>query len=253
VDVSCFSRLIGLAAAAALSLSPLSAARAEVIVNGDFADSTDLAGWTVEGAIIGEFHGDFALLVTDGTDRRTLSQSLVIPSGPSVLAFDFGFSTDASSDPCVGSGPSCFPDSFAVSLIADGGASLDILVADAREAIPDPSDGRESQNVVLPIEVQFSAGVAIQDFERFPGGTSWGGHVSLALPASVRGLGATLYFDLYDQGDGAESRAAIDHVSLTTAVPAPATLSLLLVGLGVGRRIARQAPSRAAINPSAQP
>jgi hypothetical protein len=197
----------------------------------------DLAGWTPTGNGVSEPTGAFAELETDGT----LEQTFTLPATPAQLVFDFAFSTSIADASTVPSGIP--PDSFTVSLLtAVGNYFLDILVADVGGAVPDPSDGNEVLNGALPIAVGFDAGVTIPGFIPFAGGFSTGGRISLLLPAIVRGLEGTLYFDLFDQLDGAATQAAIDNVSVepVSVVPAPATLGLLLIGLvaaGVACRI----------------
>jgi hypothetical protein len=114
-------------------------------------------------------------------------------------------------------------------------------VADVGGAVPDPSDGIEATTGALPIDVGLDAGVTMPGFTPFGSGFSTGGRISLLLPAVVRGLEGTLYFDLFDQPDGATTRAAIDNVSVepVSAVPAPATLGLLLIGLAAARAVRR--------------
>jgi hypothetical protein len=111
--------------------------------------------------------------------------------------------------------------------------------------VPDPSDGIESITGALPIDVDLDAAVGIPGFIPFIGGTSYAGRIRLTLPTAVLGQEATLYFDLFDQTDGAATRAAVDNIALvpTNAAPVPATLGLLLIGLGAASAT-RSRPSR---------
>jgi hypothetical protein len=234
-------------AAAALWIAPLPQARAvPLVVNGDFADSTDLAGWTATGDIVGEPTGAFAQLETDGTPPtdgtylRTLEQTFLLPAAPARLFFDFAFSTSILSGADVLT-DIFFPDSFAVSLVTtDLVYFVDILVVDVYGAVPDPSDGIETDVGALPIAVGLDPRITIAGFAPFTDGFSTSGHVDLWLPAAIRDREVTLYFDLFEKPDGANTRAAIDNVAVAAmAVPAPATLSLVLLGLaaaGVARR-----------------
>jgi hypothetical protein len=233
-----FAKALALLAATG-AVAPLSTALALPVINGDFSDSVDLAGWMASGNVVGEPTGDFAQLETDGIDPvRTLEQTVTIPAAPSTVTFDFAFSTDGTSVP-----GGIFPDSFAVSLITTVGDFLDILVVDLLGVLPDPSDGIEWITGALPIDVDLDPAVTIPGFSPVAGGTSYSGRINLALPASVRGQAATLYFDLYDEPDGASTIAAVDNVSVDPAntIPVPATLGLLLIGMAgsfVGRNAA---------------
>jgi hypothetical protein len=233
------------AASAAMSLLALSAARADLIANGDFSASTDLAGWTAEFTIIGEPTHNYAQLGTDGEPRRTLSQTFSLPALPATLGFDFSFHTSASS---VGDIPGgVFPDSFAASLITAGGDFLDILVVDLAGADAYPSANREWFTGALPILVDLDPGIAIPDFPLFVTGSAYSGRITVWLPDAILGQDATLYFDPYDQADNASTIAGIDNVSVqpTRAAPAPATLGLLLVGLAAGAAVRRTANATA--------
>jgi hypothetical protein len=226
----------------ALWMAPLPHAGAvPLVVNGDFAVSADLDGWTATGNVVSEPTGAFAQLETDGSFQRTLEQTFPLSLMPARLAFDFAFSTSISDIDLVP--PGIFFDSFAVSLLTDGGDWLDILVVDVIvKALPDPSDGIEPITGALPIDVGLDSTVTIPGFELFDGGFSTSGRVSLPLPASVLGQDVTLSFDLFDQDilDAVVTRAAIDNVAVElAAVPEPATLGLLVIGLaaaGVARR-----------------
>lgn len=200
------------------------------IVNGDFSDPTDLFGYDVTGTVVSEPTGEFGQLATDGAFLRTLEQTFTIPSDSSILSFDFEFSTELGAS-------GFFVDSFAgSSLTTIDGDFLDILVVDAFGAIPDPSDGIEFLTGALPIDVDYDPTITIPGFTPFPGGTTISGRVSLLLPSDVLGEEATLYFDLFDEFDGAASRVAIDNISIqpnTTAVPEPSSFLLLTIGGGV--------------------
>jgi hypothetical protein len=227
-------------AATSLQFSSFHHAQAGPLVNGDFAAANDLAGWTPTGNLVSEPTGAFAQLETNGAFQRTLEQSFTLPVTPARLVFDFAFSTsiaDASAVP-----PRTPPDSFTVSLWTTvGNYFLDILVADVGGAAPDPSDGMEGTTGALPIDVGFDTGITIPGFTPFAGGFSTGGRINLLLPAVVRGLEGTLYFDLFDQSDGATTRVALDNISVepVSTVPAPATLGLMLIGLAAARAVRR--------------
>nr|WP_143548357.1 hypothetical protein [Rhodopirellula sp. SM50] len=201
-------------------------ASAGVIVNGDFSDSTPLAGFTATGTIAGEPAGGFAQLETDGSPLRTLEQTFVIPVGATSLSFDYQFSTEA----ILGSPPSG-PDSFAASLITTiDGEFLDLFVVDLLGAIPDPSDGIESITGALPISVSLDPGVTIPGFSGFASGTTSGGRVTLSFPTTVLGEESTLYFDLLDNdGLAFSSIAAIDNVTVSSAsgvIPEPTSFAV---------------------------
>ena len=192
-------------AATSLQFSPFHHAQANSLVNGDFAAVDDLADWTPTGSLVSEPTGAFAQLETDGTFQRTLEQSFTLPATPARLVFDFAFSTSISDINAVP--PGTPPDFFTVSLLTSvGNYFLDILVADVGGAVSDPSDGIEGVTGALPIDVSFDTSVTIPGFTLFGGGFSTGGRISLLLPADVRGLEGTLYFDLFDQLDGASTR-----------------------------------------------
>lgn len=195
--------------------------------NGDFSDPVPLAGYTATGTVIGEPTGEFGLLETDGTFQRTLEQTFSVPASASTLAFDFAFSTTGI--PPTGA----IPDSFAVSVISALGDFLDILVVDLLGVVPDPSDGIEIITGATPIDVAFDSSISIVGFP-VGIGTTFSGRISLGLPSAVLGQDVTLFFDLFDQIDDANTIAGVDNISLRTrAVPEPATLALILAGLGV--------------------
>lgn len=223
-----------------------------LVINGDFSDPVDLAGWTPTptGATVGEPTGAFAQLETGGDSPITLEQTFTLPATSSTLVFDFAFSTSIPDGTSVPEDPGIFPDSFTVSLYTtDWVYFLDILVVDVvRGAVPDPSDGDEQHADALPIDVDLDPGVTISGFNRFAGGFSTSGRISLPLPANVLGRDVALYFDLYDGPDGAATRAALDNVVVeSAAVPEPATLGLLALGLAAAvaaRRRTEPSPLR---------
>ena len=212
-----------------LVLAMVNHAAAGPIVNGDFSDPTPLFGYVASGAVVGEPTGDFGQLETDGGFIRTLEQTYTDLAVPSMLAFDFAFSTEATS-------AAAFPDSFAVSIITTlDGDFLDILVVDLFGVIPDPSDGIEGITGALPIDVDYNSSVTIAGFVPFGGGTTYSGRISLMLPSEVLGEEATIYFDLFDELNGAATIAAVDNIAIepkTASVPEPSSFALLVVGGG---------------------
>ena len=188
-------------------------ATANTLVNGDFSDPVDLAGFTATGTDVREPTSDFAQLETDGTFMRTLEQTYTTPSVPTLLSFDFAFSTDMT----IASG--FFPDSFVSSelTLADG-EYLDIMVADAYGVWEDPSDGIEFFTGATPIDVTYDPSVTIPGFTPL-GGITFSGRISLWLPDSVLGEQATLYFDLFDELDGSKTIAAVDNISVEPFAP----------------------------------
>ena len=204
------------------------------IVNGDFSDATALSGYTASGSVISEPGGQFAQLDTDGTFTRTLSQHFSIPVIGSSFSFDFAFSTEGI--PPFGG----LADSLAVSIQTLAGDLLDILVVDALGAVADPSDGIETVTGATPITVSLDPSVGIAGFAPLSG-VGFAGRVSLRLPNVVLGQDATLFVDLFDQGDGFASRGAVDNFSVTTlAVPEPSALALIVLGLAGGMGAARR-------------
>lgn len=236
-------------ASAALSFVPLHHAQAGPLLNGDFADPVPPVGWTPTGRVVSLPPGAFAQLETDGGYQRTLEQTFTLLQMPARLAFDFAFSTSIPDGTSVPEDQGIFPDSFTVSLYTtDWVYFLDILVVDVVDgAVPDPSHGKEQKVDALPIDVGFDPAFTIAGFERFAGGFSTSGRLSLPLPANVLGQEVTLYFDLYDEPDGAATRAAVDNVAVElAAVPEPATLGLLVIGLaaaGVAHRRTELSPT----------
>ncbi len=197
------SRMVALLATALLS-SPLTA-WAVPLLNGDFSDSPDLAGWTATGDVVREPTNAFAQLETDGTTfLRTLEQTFLVVGQHYRLSFDFAFSTQASSPPAG------VPDVFTASIMTAAGDYLDIFSADVVGVVPDPSDGNEAANNAVPIDVGFDPTLTITDFVPFSAGTTWTGRISLILPDLVLGQDATLFFDLLDWADGAATIAALD-------------------------------------------
>ncbi len=231
-----------------LLLGVTTAASAVPVINGDF-ETGDLTGYFTEddaydpnpdiGVSLDPITGNhFASIDTSHASyANTLGQDLTLPGAPAVLSFDFGFATadDGSFDAGAG-----FPDSFAVGLTTAGGAWLDILVVDLLGPLPDPSDGIEGLTGATPIDVVFDPSVSIPGFAPGSGATAYGGAISVSLPASVLGEGATLAFDLFDEEDGARTVAAVDNIAIAAgqppspAVPEPATGVLLGVGLVAG-------------------
>lgn len=201
--------------------------RAKNELNGDVNSDIIPFAPAASGALL---NGDFIQLETDGSYQRTLEQTFTLPTTPSQFFFDFASSTSLSSATAIPLG--VFPDSFAVSLFTASSDYFDILVFDiAGEVVPDPSDGIEAITGALPINVAFDPTVTISGFSSFTGGFSVAGRISLLLPTSVRGQEATLYLDLFDEQDGAVTRAAVDNVSIApVTVPAPATWGLMIIG-----------------------
>jgi len=195
------------------------------IINGDFSDSEDLAGFTATGSKIWEPTGDFAQLETDVDLARSLEQTFIIPSILTQFSFDFAFSTTGT----LTTEDETFPDSFASSIIADG-YFLDIMVVDIRGVVPDASDGIEDTTGAMPIDVVFNPYVTIAGFTPLANSITYSGRISLWLPDDVLGKEATLYFELFSQDDGLQTIAAVDNIS-ATPVPEPGTLMLLATGL----------------------
>lgn len=193
-------------------------AHAGVIVNGDFSDPTDLAGFTVTGQTVTETDGFARFEIGDGV-LRTLEQTFVIPLGATALSFDYAFSTTAT----AALHPSS-PDSFAVSLETTiDGELLDIFVVDYGGPIPDPSDGDEIMNMVEAIDVQ-SVSRPFDGFVGFTGGTTYTGRVTVFFPTQVLGEEATLYFDLGNfDGNAFDSIAAVDNI---TIIPEPTSFAI---------------------------
>jgi hypothetical protein len=193
------------------------------VINGDFSHATPLFGFTPSGTDVLEPTGEFAQLATDGSFVRTLELALAIPSVPSNLSFDFAFSTTSTS-----ATPPTKPDSFEVSLITLDNQFLDLLVVDVV--------GVKS---VFGVSPDFS--ISIPGFAGL-GGTEVSGRVSLALPSSVLGKSATIYFDLLNNDSTFGSIAAVDNITLTSTnhpVPEPASLAVWGVFLCIGRLIGR--------------
>jgi len=230
---------------ATLLLGAALPAAAVSLTNGDF-ESGDLTGYFTEDdtflpnpaitvAADPVTHNHFASLDTASHTSffNTLGQDLTLPPSPSLLSFDFGFSTagDGSTDAGMG-----FPDSFAVSLVTAANF-LDILVVDeAGGVVPDPGGS---------LTVAYDPTIAIAGFAPLAGGASaLSGSITLLLPASVLGDDATLFFDLFDEEDGHRSVAAVDNIALQAApapaVPEPATGLLLTVGLAAMAATARR-------------
>jgi hypothetical protein len=197
---------------------------APIIINGDFSDPVDLAGFTATGAVISEPTGHFVQLETDGTFPRTIEQTFAIPNLPILFSFDFAFSTEATV-PVTG-----FPDSFSAGITTTlDGDFLDILVVDVYGVWEDPSEGIEDLTGATPIDVAYDPSVTMAGFVPF-GGTTFYGRTSLWLPNEVLGEEATLYFDLFDELDGFKTIAAVDNIS-AAPIPEPGTLMLLAAGL----------------------
>lgn len=231
--------------ATVLILSP-AAAGAATIVNGDFSDAQDFAGWQPTGDVLHEPGGAFGQLETDGTFQRTLQQGFLVVGHHYRLSFDFAFSTQATTPPGAG-----VADAFAVSIVTAGGDYLDILAADVVGAVPDPSDGNEAANNAVPIQVGLDPSVTISGFLPFVGGAAYTGRITLDLPDLVLGQDATLFFDLFDYPDGSSTIAAVDNVTLEpfADLPLPTTVALLLPGLLAAPLVRRRSPSVTAKHP----
>jgi hypothetical protein len=231
-------RPASLGATAALLAALTAAPAVASILNGDFSDPTELAGFVATGTVVDEPTGDFAQLQTDDTGLRSLEQSFTVPAGGGILAFDFSFSADGG-PPQLGQ----FSDSFFVSLLTATDL-LDILVVDFLGVLPDPSDPLQSP----AIDVGFVAGSPIAGFVPFAnaGSATFGGSVSVVLPSAVLGVDATVFFELEgDTADGFTTRAAIDNVRISAAsVSEPGTLALFALGaLGAAALRRRRPPN----------
>ncbi len=149
--------------ATVLILSPATAGAA-TLVNGNFSDAQDFAGWQPTGDVLREPGGAFGQLETDGTFQRTLQQGFLVVGHHYRLSFDFAFSTQATTPPGAG-----VADALAVSIVTAGGDYLDILAADVVGAVPDPSDGNEAANNAVPIQVGLDPTVTLSGFLPFVG------------------------------------------------------------------------------------
>lgn len=197
------------------------------IVNGNF--SGGLSGWTTE-----EFFSDppgwtsttrvsvningIAVLTTEGSVPGTLISlnqgTGVIPSF-SVLSFDFGFS---------GGNPNIEPDQYSDLGFPD---FLQVYFLDSIDDSPDLNPGFVGIDPNGPYDLNplgLLTPILNNDFLLY--------HFSMDI-SGLAGREGILYFDLSNQDDGHDSLAFVDNVSITAAVPEPATFLLLGSGLAI--------------------
>ncbi|MBN2373260.1 PEP-CTERM sorting domain-containing protein [bacterium] len=180
-----------------------------IIINGDF-ETGDLSGWLTSGPgniFVGAYMGNHFAQMETGYDDNTgayvtsLYQDFVIPASPEPIKFDFHFWT---------SGPdyqyAMFIDALTASLCTTGGDLIDFLIIDDMGMIIDPLATVTASSI-------FSGGY----------------HLSLDV-SGFAGNYATLYFDLWDEDDLANSVAKIDNVT-ANPVPEPGTILLFIIGI----------------------
>lgn len=191
------------------------------IVNGDF-ETGNISNWDAVGpgnVYVGEENGNHFAILESGYDPSsgeyitTLSQDFEIPLNPMPLLFDFCFET-------TGPDPNAwFIDALTVSLETTAGNLYDFLIVDETGITLDPQASISSSSVFFD------------------------GYTLLLDISAFAGSSATIYFDLWDEDDLADSFVYIDNVS-ARPVPDPASILLLgsgLVGILVRRKVMSQA------------
>ena len=176
---------------------------ATVITNGDF-ETGDLSGWDVAGpgavSVATDAGNHFAEMTTgfdpiSGAFITTLSQDFVIPVNPAPLTFDFAFETTGADQFAF------FIDALAVSLTTDLGNLFDFLVVDEIGMILDPL-----------------ASVS-------PSSTFTSGFLLSLDVSSFAGANATIFFDLFDEDDLADSTVSVDNLQV---VPEPGSIAAII-------------------------
>jgi hypothetical protein len=143
----------------------------------------------------------------------TVDSSLLEPA----LRFQFGFATDESV------GPGLFYDSFTISVQDESGLFTALyLTSDAGGTVFAPVT--PGTLFIEPTSIT-AAALAYPDLESAPAHRS-AFEVSALLPPQLSGGTVHVYFDLFDNLDGAASQAWFGNV---TVVPEPATGIFLLV------------------------
>lgn len=165
---------------------------------------------------------ELLVLNTDGT-TPLISEVRILDYNPSflepILEFSFGFSTEEEIQPDV------FLDSFTVTLQdGSGGLTAVYLTADRGGTVWAPPSEE-----TIPLNPALISREAIS----FPGNVSPFAYqdayrVRAPIPSGIMTEQVGLHMDLFDNGDGRQSLAWIESV---TVVPEPAFLSLILLGL----------------------
>lgn len=152
---------------------------------------------------------------------QTQSTNLFLPNNPSVLHFNFGFSTAETN--VSGS----FPDSLSITFQTDDGLFTALLLAaDASGVVWAPSNPGG-----LPVNSGDLARSAIPIPSFAQGyGSMFAYSVSFLIPTEFHGKPATLYFDLFDNLSPPNSLGWADNIA---NVPEPSIVTLAALGLAV--------------------